>query len=82
MTTWLHGAALLVTGVGLFSTCAAYWVSRNVCPALAVLVDFLLAAQVIRLADEPSLTTTAVAAAVVAVRTLLSARHDRRASVT
>ncbi|MFF0066290.1 hypothetical protein ACFYRC_33070 [Streptomyces sp. NPDC005279] len=44
MTALAAGAAQLVTGVGLLSTCAAYRVSRNICPELAVLVDFLLAA--------------------------------------
>ncbi len=55
--------AILAGGLVLAGT-------RQVAPALAVLLDLLLAAGLLRLAAEPTWTRLATAAAVVAVRKL------------
>ncbi|GAA3506632.1 hypothetical protein GCM10019016_137470 [Streptomyces prasinosporus] len=68
MTQVLTAAALLVTAAGVLSAIAAYTVSRWIGQALPVLLDFLTAAGLLRLAADVSWGSILVAAAVIAVR--------------
>ncbi|MFC8270326.1 DUF1622 domain-containing protein [Streptomyces cinereoruber] len=72
MNTWLHTASLLLTVCGLLSAIAAYRTTRTFRSALAVLLDFLTAAGLIRLAEDPSWNSILQAAAVIALRKLLT----------
>ncbi|PJE98052.1 hypothetical protein CUT44_02080 [Streptomyces carminius] len=73
MTTATHWAALAVTAFGLVSAAVVLVAARRLMPALAVLLDFLIAAGLLRLAGDPAWDTVAAAAAVVAVRKLVTA---------
>lgn len=73
MTVVLHQTALLVTLLGLLSAACAGLRLRRVQPTVALLIDFLLAAGLIRLTAEPSWMSLAVAAATIAVRMLVNA---------
>ncbi|MFJ8192531.1 hypothetical protein ACIQ8D_22645 [Streptomyces sp. NPDC096094] len=73
MSEWLGAAAVLITAGGLLSAVAVYRMVRDVGSALAVLLDFLVAAGLVRLAGDLSWDGIALAAAVVAVRRLISA---------
>lgn len=73
MTTVLELAALATTAFGLVAASVVLAASRRLMPALAVLLDFLTAAGLLRLAGEPSWNTIAAAAAVIAVRKLITA---------
>ncbi|WP_338895371.1 hypothetical protein WBG99_06360 [Streptomyces sp. TG1A-60] len=77
MTTWLQTAAVLTTAAGLIGAGAAYMSTRQVRVSLGVLLDFLTAAGLIRLADEPSWGSIAAATAVIAIRRLLATRLGR-----
>ncbi|MDN3293997.1 DUF1622 domain-containing protein [Streptomyces ficellus] len=77
MTAWLHTAAMLATAAGVLSACAAYLATRQVRLSLGVLLDFLTAAGLIRLADEPSWSSIATAAAVIGLRKLIATRLGR-----
>ncbi|WP_433522063.1 hypothetical protein ACQPZ2_33420 [Nocardia pseudovaccinii] len=72
MTAVLHQAAVLVTLLGVLAAACVGLRLRRIQPTLPVLTDFLVAAGLIRLADEPSWTSLAVAAATIAVRMLLN----------
>lgn len=80
MSAVVQTAALLVTLLGLLSAAAVLVRGRVVRPALSVLLEFLLAAGLLRLADDPTWRPLLVAAAVVAVRRLVTsglARSER-----
>ncbi|GAA2499716.1 hypothetical protein [Streptomyces gobitricini] len=77
MTAWLHTAALLTTAAGLLSACVAYLSTKQVRVSLGLLLDFLTAAGLIRLADEPSWGSIAAAAAVIGIRRLVATRLGR-----
>ncbi|MEJ1213062.1 hypothetical protein [Streptomyces sp. CCNWLW237] len=77
MTDWLHVAAVLTTVTGLLSASLTYTVTRQVSVSLGVLLDFLSAAGLIRLADDPSWGSIAAAAAVIAVRKLIGPNLGR-----
>ena len=67
---------LLAVGVGALALVAGAVVlgaTRRPAPALAVLLDLLLAAGLLRLAAEPTWTSLATAAAVVGLRRLVGA---------
>ncbi|MDA8372270.1 MAG: DUF1622 domain-containing protein [Nocardiopsaceae bacterium] len=72
MTGLLQTAVLLVTALGLLSAMAVYAVARRLPPAVAVLLDFLTAAGLLRLAAAPSWSDLALAAMVIAIRKLVS----------
>ncbi|WP_410535265.1 hypothetical protein [Streptomyces sp. KL2] len=73
MTTVLSLAALATTAFGLAAAAMALASGMRVVPALAVLLDFLTAAGLLRLAGDPDWSTIAAAAAVIAVRKLVTA---------
>ncbi|MEU0119782.1 hypothetical protein ABZ137_40540 [Streptomyces bobili] len=86
MSQWLDAAAVLVTAAGIVSAAAAYLMVRSVGSAVAVLLDFVLAAGLLRLAGDLSWGSVLMAAAVVAVRKVISvglaiARHSVGVSV-
>ncbi|ELS50871.1 DUF1622 domain-containing protein [Streptomyces viridochromogenes] len=86
MSEWLDAAALLITAAGLVSAMAAYGRVRDAGSAMAVLLDFLVAAGLIRLAGDISWDGILLAAAVIAVRKLISvglatARHTTGVSL-
>ncbi|MEI7033365.1 hypothetical protein [Streptomyces pratensis] len=68
MTEILTAAALLVTAAGLLSALAAGAISRRADQTLPVLLDFLTAAGLLRLAADVSWNSILVAAAVITVR--------------
>nr|WP_237522670.1 DUF1622 domain-containing protein [Streptomyces sp. SID1328] len=59
--------------MGLVAAAAAWRLTHSVRAALAVLLDFLTAAGLLRLAGEPSWDSIILAAAVIALRKLLGA---------
>ncbi|SFP69693.1 Protein of unknown function [Geodermatophilus dictyosporus] len=65
--------ALLVSGLALLAGAVALVATRRPALALGVLLDLLLAAGLLRLAAEPTWTSIATAAAVVALRRLIGA---------
>ncbi|MFF0739273.1 hypothetical protein ACFYVL_02630 [Streptomyces sp. NPDC004111] len=71
MSTWPQTAAVLVAVLGAVAAAAAWRLTRTVRRALAVLLDFLTAAALLRLAGQPSWYAVALAAAVVALRGIL-----------
>ncbi|MFD1829924.1 hypothetical protein ACFSJS_09630 [Streptomyces desertarenae] len=73
MTVAVQLAALAVTAFGLVAAAVVLAVERRLMPALAVLLDFLIAAGLLRLAAEPAWDAIAAAAAVIAVRKLVTA---------
>ncbi|MEZ3183218.1 DUF1622 domain-containing protein [Streptomyces pimonensis] len=73
MNGWLEPAAVLITAGGVVSAVAAYRMAGSVGSAVAVLVDFLVAAGLIRLAADLSWDGIWVTAAVIALRKLISA---------
>lgn len=77
MTPWLHTAAALTTVLGLVSACVAHVAVGRFRTSLGVLLDFLTAAGLIKLADEPSWGRVAAAAGVIAVRKLITTRLGR-----
>lgn len=70
MTQALQGAALVCVVLGLVSSLAVAGRARRVQPPLAVLLDFLLAAGLLRLSAAASATAIATAAVIIAVRKL------------
>ncbi len=68
MTTVLDTAALLVTAAALSAAAVALVVTRRPGVALAVLLDLLTAAGLLRLAADPDWHRLASVAAVVALR--------------
>ncbi|MFP8960420.1 hypothetical protein ACLIYP_07585 [Streptomyces nanhaiensis] len=73
MTTVLDLAALATTAFGLMAAAVVLASGRRLVPALAVLLDFLTAAGLLRLAGDPDWSTIAAAAAVIALRRLVTA---------
>jgi len=70
-TALLGGLALTLTGAALVAGAAALVATGRPAVAIAVLLDLLLAAGLLRLAGEPDWRTIAGAAALVAIRRLL-----------
>ncbi|MFH0241296.1 hypothetical protein ACGRHY_02375 [Streptomyces sp. HK10] len=73
MTTALNLAALATTAFGLVAAAVVLAAARRLAPTLAVLLDFLTAAGLLRLAGDPNWSTIAAAAAVIAIRKLVTA---------
>ncbi|MFD1831369.1 hypothetical protein ACFSJS_17130 [Streptomyces desertarenae] len=73
MTGALEAAALAAAAFGLVAAAVVLVSVRRLMPALAVLLDFLIAAGLLRLAGGPGWDAIATAAAVVAVRKLVTA---------
>ncbi|MCP9963204.1 DUF1622 domain-containing protein [Streptomyces somaliensis] len=71
MSAWWQAAAVLVTGAGLVSAVVAHRLTGDARRALAVLLDFLTAAGLMRLTGEPSWDGVLTAAAVVALRRVI-----------
>ena len=71
MSAALQTGALVCTALGLVGATAVLLRSRRLQPALGVLLDLLLAAALLRLADDPDWREIVTAAAVVAVRQLV-----------
>lgn len=71
MSEWLPRAAVLVCAFGLFAAVAAWRLTHTVRQALAVLLDFLTAAALIRLADRPSWDTITLTAVAIVLRRIL-----------
>lgn len=75
MTGWpaglLTGAALAMAAAGLVAAAVTAAAARRPLLGVKVLLDFLLAAGLLRLTGDPAWTTVATAAAVVAVRRLV-----------
>ncbi|SDD39770.1 Protein of unknown function [Geodermatophilus telluris] len=65
--------ALAVSGLALVAGTVALAATRRPALALAVLLDLLLAAGLLRLAAEPTWTSLGTAAAIVALRRLIGA---------
>ena len=64
-------AALVVTAAGLVAAAVALAATRRPLVALGVLLDFLLAAGLLRLIGRPGWPVLATAAAIVALRRLI-----------
>ncbi|MFH9656899.1 hypothetical protein ACH4NF_01045 [Streptomyces sp. NPDC017248] len=73
MNTWPESAAVLTAGLGLVAAATAWRLAGALRQGLAVLLDFLTAAGLLRLAGTPSWDTIALAATVITLRKLLSA---------
>lgn len=73
MSTALQTGALLCTVFGLVSAVAVLAASRDGRLAIAVLLELLLAAGLLRLADDPGWRSITTAAVVVALRRVVSA---------
>ncbi|URM88943.1 hypothetical protein LUW75_01675 [Streptomyces sp. MRC013] len=71
MNAWLQAASVLVTGAGLVSAAVACRLTGDARRALAVLLDFLTAAGLMRLTGDPSWGGILAAAAVVALRRVI-----------
>ena len=72
MSGVLQGGALLCTALGLVSALAVGLRSRDLRLAVGVLLEFLLAAGLLRLTDDPTPQALLTAAVVVLLRRLLS----------
>ncbi|MGA5039991.1 DUF1622 domain-containing protein [Streptomyces capoamus] len=73
MNAWLQTAAVLITGLGIVAASAACRVTHTARGGLAVVLDFLTAAGLVRLAGEPSWDSIVLAAAVITLRKVLGA---------
>ena len=71
MNALLRDAALLCTALGVVSTLAVLARLRDVRLAIAVLLEFLLAAGLLRLAADPTVQAVVTAAVVVGLRKLI-----------
>ncbi len=71
MSGLLQGGALLCTLLGLLSASVVIAAARDPLLGVRVLLDFLLAAGLLRLSDDPGWRQIATAAVVVAVRRLV-----------
>lgn len=78
----LEGLAALVTVLGLGAAAVAAVVTRAVRPTLAVLLDFLLAAGLLRLGGDPAWHVVGTAAAVVVLRKVVVADVREGAAAT
>ncbi len=72
MIAIVSAAGLLVTAAGLLSATLVLARTRDLHVSIKVLLDFLLAAGLLRLTHEPTWRQITVAASIVAVRRLLS----------
>lgn len=72
MSAALQSGALLVTLLGLVSGALVLLRGRELLPAMGVLLEFLLAAGLLRLADDPGWRQLVTAAAVVVLRRVVS----------
>jgi uncharacterized membrane protein len=72
MTALIHGAALFVVTGGLLAAALALAVTRKVRLAIAILLDFLTAAGLLRLAGTPDWSRLATAALIIVIRQLAS----------
>ncbi|MFJ8631217.1 hypothetical protein [Streptomyces sp. NPDC093568] len=68
MNDAIEAASLLVTGLGVVSFLTAYAVTRTIRVALALLLDFLTAAGLLRLAGDLSWSAIVQTVAIIAVR--------------
>lgn len=68
MKVAIEAAALLVTAVGVVTFLAAYATTRSIRSALPMLLDFFMAAGLIRLAGDPSWSSILLTVAIIAVR--------------
>lgn len=64
----IRGAALLVTAAGIVVSAGALVATRSYSPALPILLDFLMAAGLLRLASSAQWHVIVAAAGIVAVR--------------
>ncbi|MDT9684507.1 hypothetical protein RND61_20965 [Streptomyces sp. TRM76323] len=71
MNAWLQAAAVLITAAGLVAAAASWRLTGRFRSALAVLLDFLTAAGLVRLAGDPAWGSVLSAAAVIALRRLI-----------
>ena len=69
--TLVAGAALGITAAGLVAAAATLMATRRLVLSVQVLLDFLLAAGLLRLTGSPGWAALGAAAAVVALRRLL-----------
>jgi len=72
VTTVVADAALVVTVAGLVAAAVALAVTRRAMPAMALLLDFLTAAALLRLAAPPSWRALGAATLVIVIRQLAS----------
>jgi hypothetical protein len=72
MTAVVHGIALLVTAAGLVAAAGALLRARQVLLPLAILLDFLTAASLLRLAGPPTWSGLGAAALTIGIRQLAS----------
>ena len=72
MSALLQTGALVCTVLGLLAAAAVLARSRDGRLGVKVLLEFLVAAGLLRLADDPSWRQVVTAAAVIAVRRLLA----------
>ncbi|UUS32057.1 MULTISPECIES: DUF1622 domain-containing protein [Streptomyces] len=77
MTAVLLQASVLCAAMGLLACPFAYRATGRVPPTLAVLLDFLTAAGLLRLAAAPDWKGIATAAAVIALRKVVSGALGR-----
>lgn len=84
MSMFLQGATLLLTVLGLVCGLLVLAREHDVRLAVAVLLEFLLGAGLLRLADHPTSGAIATAAVLVLVRKLITfgLRQDQRAGVS
>lgn len=68
MNAAIEAAALLITAVGVLSFLVAYAATRTIRVALPLLLDFLMAAGLIRLAADLSWGSILLTVAIIAVR--------------
>jgi hypothetical protein len=72
MVAVVHDAALLVTAAGLVVAVVALARTRRILVSLALLLDFLTAASLLRLAGPPTWSSVVAAALTITVRQLAS----------
>ncbi|MCH6161588.1 hypothetical protein [Streptomyces marispadix] len=68
MNAAIEAAALLITALGVVSFLAAYATTRTIRTALPLLLDFLMAAGLLRLAGDLSWSSILLTVAIIAVR--------------
>lgn len=68
MNAAIEAAALLITAVGVVVFLTAYATTRTIRVALPLLLDFLMAAGLMRLAGDLSWSSILLAVAIIAVR--------------
>jgi hypothetical protein len=72
MTALIHGAALVVVTGGLIAAALALVLTRRMRLAIAILLDFLMAAGLLRLAGTPTWSRLGAAALILLIRQLAS----------